>query len=111
VRLQLKRGIAINGSRRIDRAHTALRYPDFEVFSVNFSYRHSEINAFNPITGKLRGTITISTKSSMCVASRPEMVPQHLCRQSKAPGGAIFAIISRSTRNGGDRDGSLADTS
>ena len=27
----------------------------------NLSYRHSEINAFNPITGKLRGTISINT--------------------------------------------------
>ena len=40
--------------------------PGFGQFSYNllvgnFSYRHSEINAFNPITGKLTGTITIYT--------------------------------------------------
>jgi uncharacterized protein (TIGR03118 family) len=33
----------------------------FNLLVGNFSYLHSEINAFNPITGKLRGTIRIST--------------------------------------------------
>lgn len=33
----------------------------FDLLVGNFSYDHSEINAFNPRTGKLRGTIPIDT--------------------------------------------------